>query len=463
MIFPRIVKKIRTLTRDTQSRNVIVDRGIYIPTETLVRPGVALISFAKIVYLAVSMNAAVATTGPIAVKGIRIDGLTRTDSEVVTRELEINPGDQVSEDDIANAVQRIRNLGIFSDVNGKVDTDGTLVVSLSERWTLIPIAKFASGGGVNQLIFGLFNSNLFGQYKETGAQFERLGNTNSGVVWYRDPWFVGNRIGIDFQVWNSNRIRTKYEPGEIDPVVKTGFLHSRKKAFLGISNQLFANLEVKPYVEYHQDAFADKYLEPEVSEKVKVKGLPPDTQVAFYGLVTKYGTINYTNWLQDGMQIELNTRYADMKSLGYDDFYVADMSLRYYRTFFSDQSFAFRASTGSTDTEVLQYWNYFGGLADVRGFSDNRFAGRAYWLANSEWRLPVFKRDWMVIQQVTFFDTVATGEYYSRLQRATGSSVGLGLRIIAPKIYRLVARIDVAKPLVRRDEMPVSFGVQQFF
>lgn len=118
---------------------------------------------------------------------------------------------------------------------------------------------------------------------------------------------------------------------------------------------------------------------------------------------------------------------------------------------------------GWTDTEVLQYWYYLGGLDRVRGFSDNRFAGSKYWLSNSEVRLPVWRQGPLIFQYVTFYDVVAAAEETKGLNKASGASIGMGARVIAPDIYRFVARFDFAYNLLRRDDMPISFGVQQFF
>lgn len=421
-----------------------------------------LLTAALLVFLDLPAFSQGASSGQ-KLSAIRIEGLTTTKDDVVLRELELKSGDVITPAAAKEAVQRVRNMGIFTDVDGAVDDNGVFRITLKERWTLIPIAKFASGGGVNQFIFGVFNSNLLGMYREAGAQYERLGEADSGVIWYKDPWFAGNRYGIDLQLWNTNRLRTKYEPRATTPVIKTGFLQTRRKAYLAVPKQITDRIELKPFIEYNNDEFSIRYLTPEVEAKVTATGLPPQTEVILYGLQASFGKINYNNWLQDGISLQLVPKFADVRTPGLKDFYVASSNFLYFRTVLGDHTFACRAATGSTDTEVLQYWNYFGGLGDIRGFADNRFAGRAYWLANSEWRLPFYRTDQVVLQQVTFFDSVATSEDYSQLTSASGTSIGLGVRLIAPKIYRLVARLDIAKPVVRKDEMPVSFGVQQFF
>jgi hemolysin activation/secretion protein len=111
----------------------------------------------------------------------------------------------------------------------------------------------------------------------------------------------------------------------------------------------------------------------------------------------------------------------------------------------------------------LQYWHYLGGLDGIRGFVDNRFAGRYFLQSNTELRMPVLRTSSLVVQASVFSDVVATGEQIEDLNKVRGASIGGGLRMIFPKVYRAVIRLDFANPIVANDESPISFGVQQFF
>ena len=53
--------------------------------------------------------------------------------------------------------------------------------------------------------------------------------------------------------------------------------------------------------------------------------------------------------------------------------------------------------------------------------------------------------------------------WHLKLRNVSGVSVGVGARIVLPKLYRFVLRLDYAVPLVKSDEMNFSFGIQQFF
>ena len=133
-----------------------------------------LITMALLLSLATpawSQNADVHTSSSYQVETIAIKGLSRTDKKVVFRELLFKQGEQVREADLAESIQRLYNTQLFAKVSYNYDkANKKMTLTFEERWTTIPILKFNSGGGVNQLIAGAYDINLFGQYIEGGAQ-----------------------------------------------------------------------------------------------------------------------------------------------------------------------------------------------------------------------------------------------------------------------------------------------------
>ena len=125
--------------------------------------------------------------------------------------------------------------------------------------------------------------------------------------------------------------------------------------------------------------------------------------------------------------------------------------------------FSQRVQIGLTDTNILQHWNYLGGLESIRGYADNRFATKNYWLSNSELRHFTFENPNYIMQSVVFVDALGIDESDRSIQNITALSAGVGARFIFPKIYRLILRIDYAKPIANEDEQFVNFGIQQFF
>ena len=402
----------------------------------------------------------------IYLKDIVINGNVRTDKRVILTELGFKIKRQISMKQLEEGIRNLRDTNLFSKVEYHLQEkagDKILIIDLDERWTTIPIFKLSSGGGIRQTTLGLYDPNLFGQYVEAGIQYERLGDTNSGVVWLKQPRLFGRREGIDLQVWKTDRLRTKYVQNTEKPVIKTGFLHSRKKLYLGYDRILTGSSMGHFFYEYNNDSFSDKFTSDEVQAIIAASGLPPSSRIHFVGASLEVGRINNYHYLVEGSSLTTSYRYAISVTKEISDFWQSDLALKYYKTLYSNSTFAQRLLAGFTTTDVLQYWYYLGGLDRIRGFSDNRFAGRYFWLSNTEFRYALWEHDSFILQSIVFLDLVSTSERYTQLGIIDGASGGIGLRVVLPKIYRFVFRLDYAQPLKKEDDMKFSFGVQQFF
>ncbi len=418
-----------------------------------------------IIFVLLHLSSLTYANNDIQIQKIKLSGLTKTKKNIVLNELTFTEGSIVNHDDINNSITNLRNTNLFSDVSYKLNgaDNNNLHINFTERWTTIPIFKYSSGGGVGQLTLGVYDPNILGHYIESGIQYQRLGETNSGVIWFKNPRLFGKKQGIDVQAWLSNRLRTKYEQGVDEPIIKTGFLHERKKLYLNYFKEFDSEVTGHFSYEYNNDTFSTELLEEDVKQKAIAFGLPKETEVHFIGLGVDYGKLNYNNFKVDGFLTELRLRYGLASTKETNNFLDADLSLLYYNTLKWDITFAQRFLTGITTTDILQYWKYLGGLDRVRGFSDNRFAGKYYWLSNTELRVPLYRHKWVVIQGVSFLDLVGTSDRSKYFTNLEGASAGAGLRLFLPKVYRFVLRFDFAQPIKRDDDLKFSFGVQQFF
>jgi hypothetical protein len=108
------------------------------------------------------------------VASIDIEGLKRTDAFVVYREIGFKQGDYITEEKLAWAVQELKNLRLFSEVNTQtsINQDDSINVTfkLREKWTTIPVFTYIQGGESQYFVTGLYDINTFGRYLETGAQ-----------------------------------------------------------------------------------------------------------------------------------------------------------------------------------------------------------------------------------------------------------------------------------------------------
>lgn len=392
---------------------------------------------------------------------IVISGNTKTKESVIRNEIDFKIGQEVNQKQLEEAKIKLRNTNLFSSVKIRHHKN-TVYINVIDRWTTIPILKFSSGGGVTKVTAGVFDPNIFGEYIEAGAQFDRLEDTNSGVVWFKNPRLFGKRYGIDLQAWKINRLRTKFDQRAEDPVVLDGFLHIRDKFYLGLTKEFHSKLKTTVFYEYNRDKFSTKLVPKEAKSVSQSSKLPVDTKYHFAGAQLDLGRLDSNSFLLDGSKFTINARIGTTSTNKANDFFSYSVAWNYFKSF-GDHTFAQRIMAGGTDTKVLQYWYYLGGLDRIRGFSDNRFAGRYFWLSNSEYRIPLIQRPSWILQSVGFLDITSTKEVFGDLSDLSGASTGLGLRVVLPKIYRFVIRLDYAKPIYRDDDNSISFGVQQFF
>ena len=423
-----------------------------------------LISF--FLTLIFTVAAAAAQSDSLRIKGIVLTGNKKTKDQVIFNELRFKSGDLVTQADVDLGISNLSNTNLFVSVKHRLVKSGDeylLYVDVDERWTTIPILKFSSGGGVAQTTVGVYDPNIFGEFLEAGLQFEQLEDARSGVVWFKNPRLFGGRTGIDLQYWDSKRIRIKYDQEIDDPLEVNGFLMERERFYFGIDHEWTHLFRSAIFYEHNDDTFSDDFVSNKIKQLILLNGLPPDTKVDSVGVGLKYGRVNFKDYLIDGSQLSLTHRLYNSKTFGVNNFSQTDLGFEYFNTFARDNTFAQRLLLGATDTNVLQYWFYLGGLDRIRGYSDNRFAGRYYWLSNTEFRFPVIKRNSYIVQLNTFVDAASVGEEGADLDTLSGLSAGAGFRVILPRFYKFVLRFDFAEPLRKEDDMNFSFGVQQFF
>lgn len=402
------------------------------------------------------------------IEQIILNGNNKTDRELILKEITFKENSIFSESEKERSLKRLKKMGLFSaiKIEKKIVNDDkvNVIIELQEKWTTIPILKFSSGGGLSQTTIGVYDPHLWGKYIELGGQYEKLGTSSSGVLWYKQPRLFPNRMGIGLQLWSQSRLRVKYDQNLEDKKIIHGFLHKRNKIYFETFKEYGDYIKIRGVLEYHGDSFSRDQLTDEVKTISAGKELPAGTNIFLYSLGLDYSDIESFSEILRGFQASIDIQWADVREpKALDSFLQSDLMILYYKDWQSRWNWAQRIQLGTTSTEILQYWNYLGGLKSIRGFADNRFAGRYYWLSNSEMRYTLIKKNTSILQLVAFYDLVSVAENWKRLDTSSGSSTGMGVRWMLPRVYRLVLRADYAVTLKRKDDQSLSFGVQQFF
>jgi len=145
----------------------------------------------------------------LVIDGIECTGNALTDCEIIKREIYLNTGDKVNEEEIKNAKIRLQLLNLFKSVTlslkkGAERGHVVLNVDVVEESPLfsetsVSHSESSSLGTNDGLAFKLGHRNLFGKGKILQGTFTRNGLTNSqdktdsGTLEYLDPHLFGHK------------------------------------------------------------------------------------------------------------------------------------------------------------------------------------------------------------------------------------------------------------------------------
>jgi outer membrane protein insertion porin family len=147
---------------------------------------------------------------PAKVGQIHIQGNDRTKEKVIRRELTIRPGDLYRTSEIIASQRKIANLGFFNGpsvefMEGDGEDDIDLVFTVEERQTGragVGVAH-TSERGITGFI-ELNEGNLFGNGQYVDLKWEFGKNNTEVVLGFTEPWFLGKRLSVGFDVYDTD-------------------------------------------------------------------------------------------------------------------------------------------------------------------------------------------------------------------------------------------------------------------
>lgn len=158
-------------------------------------------------------------TGPrIRTEGLRIDGLDKTDEEVVRREIVLRDGDLLLPSDLRRSENRLRMLGIFDDVvvEPAPSSHRPGFRGVRVRAVEMKAGRFGTGAGygsIDRLHFGasVEQGNLSGRAIRVqlgGVVGQQRRKLEAGAF---VPWFLGRRVGLRLATFYEKRFPSRYE------------------------------------------------------------------------------------------------------------------------------------------------------------------------------------------------------------------------------------------------------------
>jgi outer membrane protein assembly factor BamA len=410
------------------------------------------------------------------IDAIIIEGLFWTKPYVVMRELLFAEGERATKAEIEESIQRLRNLALFRIAeyelldqrlplpDGSMPEDGEnhriLKIVVDERWTLIPFGTFSSGGGTFSLTTGLYTINLLGRYIQLGGQYQRFATTNSFAVWGADPRLFGERLSLSATIAQTNRINVFYDD---DGELQGGHLRFRRSGQLSVNREWVKWFTTGVSLALVDDEYSLDLVPESIAELEQTRGLPGPARYLSFGLGATLGRINSNSYLREGARLSHSIAVAD-ESVGSTISFVDTVTeAKAFLILPLRTNLGFRAGLGTTSVDREEYEFFVGGFSPLRGFLHRRFRGTHFWYGNGEVRIPSIDTRWLVLQHVGFVDASGIADGPRALRELDGLSSGIGIRILSPKVFSLIARVDYAWSIVGDGRSALSFGAGQFF
>ena len=387
------------------------------------------------------------------VMDVVVSGPTRLNHDVVLELLPREPPACYSDEEIGELERRLWSLAIFDDVRVE-RARGHLLLSLREKWTLIPGADLATGDSLEDSFFllSVTESNLFARAQSVQLYGFYAERSFGGEIFWFEHESAARRITFEGQArYYGSAILFEHTDVSWEYRRTAGRFGARLPFSYG-SQWRFALLAGG----YHEASTGE--LPGELSD---------EGGAAELGLRITWDAYEWHDLAPHGARVSLELIpglffTSDDVEHRHSALLKPIFSLRFTDTIALMLNTAVEAvNPGHPNHSML-----IGTLRGVRGLPDNTLHNTAQAFANLELRFAsALARRWY-LQGVGFVDA---GSYYGMNEAGeTGSikgalSTGIGLRIIPTWLAGIVARADVGSLLVPKEDWFVTFGISQYF
>jgi outer membrane protein insertion porin family len=411
-------------------------------------------------------------------KGQPIRG--RTQDYIITRELELKPGQIFNRNTVQKDLQRVYGLGLFEDVNVSLDpgTDPSkvdVVVNVAERSS----GSIAAGAGISSAS-GLFGTvsyqqqNLNGRNQKLGTEIQVGERELLFDVRYTDPWIAGDpyRTSYTANIFRRSSISLIFDGQDqdirtFDPNNPTNTDSQDRPRILRLGGGVTFTrpLSANPYktsvwtastgIQYQRVSARDGDGNLRKQGAVIGDNNVPDPNKTIDLTESKTGQDDLLLF-QVGLQRDLRNNPLQPTSGSYLRFGVdqsvpvglGNIFLTRFRGSYSQylpiklislskgaQTLAFNLQAGTIFGDLPPYEAFtLGGSNSVRGYEEGALSsGRSYVQASVEYRFPVFS----VVSGALFFDlgsdlgtTTRAAEVLNK--NGSGFGYGLGVRVQSP-------------------------------
>lgn len=385
-------------------------------------------------------------------------GLHRTSESWIRQYLSIDEEKNYSDSDLEQYKSKLLTTGVFTSVEVARENQ-EILVTVMEKWTTIPVARGEFGGGTPLRVLGIYDIHTFGRLVSAGAEFRQFGSSSPGfVTWIKSPRYLDGRYTLGLELWKDIRRRYVYDEerralGEFEE-------KSRRVRFqyLGPLSAVYI-LNDRPGWQVGADAHILKSepteFEPEFDGAKSPFSFESQTKLkSKFFLTTVYDDIFSNQYDLDGTRNifcfgkdSTNSIIWDVESF----FYKLKGNVNLSSHFYAQN----RVGNDLTSQRFL------GGFDGVRGTFDGMQVGPRSWQLNQEVKVNVWRTANLWLMGASFFDVGKASENWTAQNPL--SSLGIGIRIASPKVYRLMLRIDHGWAIDGSKQKGFSIGLNDFF
>ena len=320
----------------------------------------------------IDLNISVSLNKKVYINRITIIGNTRTQDEVIRREIGIAEGGLYSNTELNESIKKIKRLGFFSDVQMEVSKlkgfkdrinlhfsveetkTGTFSIGLSH--------SNSSGASFNM---GIKENNFLGTGNTLNAAFSNSVAVQEASFYFSDPYFTEDRHNISYGVFTK-----KLDGAGLDV---SSYLINETGVSLGYGIPLTENTRIKADIRISNrditcgTTFAD-------ADHELAQCASGDSSEVKTNLSWSSNTLDNFNFPTEGqrnsLSLDVTLPIADFR------YYKLDASHKSYRSMGNDLTFKLKGNVGLAQgygSKELPFFKryYGGGSSSVRGFNFN--------------------------------------------------------------------------------------------
>ncbi len=397
------------------------------------------------------------------IETVSFEGIRKYDQSYLYENISTREGSEISESVLKQDAQRLNNLSGIGLAGYRIDTIANkpnVVFELEEVRTFIPILN--SGRITNNLWFqvGFVDINWQGKDQIFSADYLNNDGRHSASLFFQNPRINNSDWGFSASIssWSS-----------LEPLFFTEGTVNYEYGNDGIGLTAIRHLDHHRNIEFGGTYFIENYERSE-TQFTEIKVGPDELRQpkALSKLAYKVDRLNYDRFYQDG-----NAWYIQYQNVfnTVDNTWFHIIQAQFYKFYKIKKkgNFAGRLLLGIAQNNDSPFAPFVADShTNIRGIGNRIDRGTAQVVLNSEYRHTFYNKKKLSIQGVVFSD-VGTwrnpGGELSDLLTAEQFRVftGLGVRIIYPKIYGAVLRIDYAIDLNDATQRGLVLGIGQYF